>query len=183
LYFPAEFFDYRLNNLAAQLSPGWVRYPSGLFSNAFNWQTGLMDPSWAAQFKGTNVATLLAEGVFWVNGKGGGSFVDAANRANFLNAKLIVLGQRFHRYGPVGRADGGVRQGQSYPGRRVGTGQRALSLHRVLSIGRRLRGQSKPYRDAIKAADPSAVVAIFFMDAGDTNPKSGLEPGDRELPG
>ena len=50
--FPAEFFDYRLNNLAAQLSPGWVRYPSGLFSNAFNWQTGLMVPSWAAQLKG-----------------------------------------------------------------------------------------------------------------------------------
>jgi len=40
--FPAEYFDYRLNNLAAQLSPGWVRYPSGLFSNAFNWRTGLM---------------------------------------------------------------------------------------------------------------------------------------------
>jgi hypothetical protein len=88
--FPAEFFDYRLNNLAAQLSPGWVRYPSGLFSNAFNWQTGLMVPSWAAQFQGTNIATLLAEAVPWVNGKGGGSFVDAANRANFLNAKLIV---------------------------------------------------------------------------------------------
>jgi uncharacterized protein (TIGR03437 family) len=28
----------------------------------------------------------------------------------------------------------------------------------------------KPYRDAIKAADPNATVAIFFMDAGDTNP-------------
>jgi hypothetical protein len=29
--FPAEYFDYRFNNLAAQLSPGWVRYPSGIF--------------------------------------------------------------------------------------------------------------------------------------------------------
>jgi uncharacterized protein (TIGR03437 family) len=27
----------------------------------------------------------------------------------------------------------------------------------------------KPYRDAIKAVDPTAVVAIFFMDAGNTN--------------
>ena len=74
--FPAEYFDYRLNNLAAQLSPGWVRYPSGLFSQAFNWQTGLMVPSWVAQFEGTNIATLLTEAVPWVNGKGGGSFVD-----------------------------------------------------------------------------------------------------------
>jgi hypothetical protein len=57
--FPAEFFDYRLENLAALLTPGWVRYPSGLFSDAFNWQTGLMVPSWAAQFAGTNIAALI----------------------------------------------------------------------------------------------------------------------------
>jgi hypothetical protein len=88
--FPAEFFDYRLNNLAAQLTPGWVRYPSGSFSDAFNWQTGLMVPAWAGQFQGTNIATLLTEAVPWVNGKGGGSFVDGANRAAFLGAKLIV---------------------------------------------------------------------------------------------
>src|SRR5271165_1503170 len=88
--FPAEYFDYRLNNLAAQLSPGWVRYPSGIFSDAFNWQTGLMVPGWVSQFQGTVVAPLLSESVPWVNGKGGGSFVGAANRADFLGAKLIV---------------------------------------------------------------------------------------------
>jgi hypothetical protein len=50
--FPAEFYDYRLNNLAAQLSPWWVRYPSGSFSDAFDWQTGMMVPAWAAQIPG-----------------------------------------------------------------------------------------------------------------------------------
>ena len=65
--FPAEYFDYRLNNVAAQLSPGWVRYPSGLFSQAFNWRTGLMVPSWVTQFQDTNVATLLTESVSWVS--------------------------------------------------------------------------------------------------------------------
>ena len=35
--FPAKSFDYRLDNLAAQLSPGWLRYLSGSFSSAFNW--------------------------------------------------------------------------------------------------------------------------------------------------
>src|ERR1035438_6629684 len=53
--FPAEFFDYRLNNLAAQLTPGWVRYPSGSFSDAFNWQTGLMVSKWAEQFQGQKI--------------------------------------------------------------------------------------------------------------------------------
>src|SRR5580692_10390440 len=61
--FPAEFFDYRLNNVAAQLSPGWVRYPSGLFSQAFDWQTGLMVPSWVAQFSSTNIYPLLSESI------------------------------------------------------------------------------------------------------------------------
>jgi hypothetical protein len=93
--FPAEYFDYRLNNLAAQLSPGWVRYPSGSFSSAFNWQTGLMEPDWVAQFQGTTIGALLAEGLPWADGKGGGSFVDAANRANFLGAKLIVCFNAF----------------------------------------------------------------------------------------
>src|ERR1019366_8301193 len=85
--FPAEYFDYRLNVLAAQLSPGWVRYPSGSFSSAFNWQTGLMVPDSVAQFQGTTIGALVAEGLPWANGKGGGSFVDAANRADFLGAK------------------------------------------------------------------------------------------------
>src|SRR5208283_2097577 len=60
--FPAEFFDYRLNDVAAQLSPGWVRYPSGSFSDAFDWQTGMMVPAWAAQFQGTNTATPESAG-------------------------------------------------------------------------------------------------------------------------
>src|SRR5579863_1729616 len=65
--FPAEYFDYRLNNVAAQLTPGWVRYPSGIFSDAFNWQTGMMNPSWVSQFQSTFAATLLNESVPWVN--------------------------------------------------------------------------------------------------------------------
>src|SRR5208283_3627537 len=72
--YAVEYYDYRFNGVAAQLSPGWVRYPSGSFSDAFNWQTGMMVPAWAAQFQGTNIATLLTEAVPWVDGKGGGSF-------------------------------------------------------------------------------------------------------------
>jgi hypothetical protein len=48
--FPAEYFDYRFNTVSAQLSPGWVRYPSGIFADAFNGKTGLMVADWASQF-------------------------------------------------------------------------------------------------------------------------------------
>jgi uncharacterized protein (TIGR03437 family) len=169
--FPAEFFDYRLNNLAAQLSPGWVRYPSGIFSDAFNWQTGLMNPSWAQQFVGTEIGALLAEGVPWVDGKGGGSFVDAANRANFLGAKLIVCVNAF--------TDTPYSAGQMAAFAKANripvavwelTNEPYTTGTAFFSSGADYAAKMKPFRDAIKAADASAVVAIFFMDAGNTNP-------------
>ncbi|MGA2196416.1 MAG: hypothetical protein ABSH40_14205 [Bryobacteraceae bacterium] len=168
--FPAEFFDYRLGNLAAQLTPGWVRYPSGSFSDAFNWQTGLMVPSWAAQFQGTNIATLLTEAVPWVNGKGGGSFVDAANRANFLGAKLIVCVNGFTDTAQSAGQMAAFAKASHIPVAVWELSNEPYLYNGFFSSGAEYVTRMKPFRDAIKAADPSAVVAIFFMDAGDTNP-------------
>ena len=168
--FPAEYSDYRLNNLAAQLSPGWVRYPSGLFSNAFDWRTGLMVPSWVAQFQGTNVATLLAEAVPWVNGKGGGSFVDAASRANFLNAKLIVALNAFTDTPQSAGQMAAFAKANHIPVAVWELTNEPYFYTSFFQSGADYVAKGKPYRDAIKAADPSAVVAIFFMDAGSANP-------------
>jgi uncharacterized protein (TIGR03437 family) len=168
--FPAEFFDYRLSNLAAQLSPGWVRYPSGLFSNAFNWQTGLMNLSWANLFDGTNIATLLTDGVSWVNGKGGGSFVDAANRANFLNAKLIVSVNAFTDTPQSAGQMAAFATANHIPVAVWELANEPYLYTSVFKSGADYVAKVKPYFDAIKAADPNAVVAIFFMDAGDTTP-------------
>ena len=168
--FPAEYFDYRLNNLAAQLSPGWVRYPSGSFSDAFNWQTGLMVPSWAAQFQGTNIGSLLAEAVPWVNGKGGGSFVDAANRANFLNAKLIVSVNAFTDTPQSAGQMAAFAKANRIPVAVWELANEPYFYTGFFQSGADYVARVKPYRDAIKAADPNAVVAIYFMDAGDTTP-------------
>jgi uncharacterized protein (TIGR03437 family) len=169
--FPAEYFDYRLENLAAQLSPGWVRYPSGTFSDAFNWQTGMMAPSWAAEFQTTPIASLVAEGVPWVDGKGGGSFVDAANRANFLGANLIVCVNAFTDTPESAGAMAAFALANRIP---VAVWELANEPYTTgtafFSSGADYVAKMKPYRDAIKAADPNATVAIFYMDAGDTNP-------------
>ena len=166
--FPAEFFDYRLNNLAAQLLPGWVRYPSGLFSNAFNWQTGLMNLSWANQFQGTNVATLLTNGVSWVNGKGGGSFVDAANRANFLNAKLIVSVNAFTDTPQSAGQMAAFAKANHIPVAVWELANEPYLYSSFFKSGADYVTQMQTFRDASKAADANAVVAIFFMAAGDT---------------
>ena len=167
--FPAEFYDYRLNTIAAQLSPGWVRYPSGLFSQAFNWRTGMMEPSWVQQFQAANIATLLNQSVGWVNGKGGGSFADGANRANFLGAKLIVCIN--------GYTDTALSAGQMAAfakANRIPVAVWELSNEPYLYKGffasaTAYLDKMKPFRDAIKAADANATVAIFAMDAGGAN--------------
>ena len=169
--FPAEFFDYRLNNVAAQLSPGWVRYPSGLFSQAFSWRTGLMAPSWVAQFQGTNIATLLTESVPWVNGKGGGSFVDAATRADFLGAKLIVSVNAYTDTPESAGQMAAFAKANHIPVAVWELANEPYLYKQFFPTGAGYVAQMKPYRDAIKAADPSAVVAIYFIDAGDTTPK------------
>jgi hypothetical protein len=160
--FPAEFFECRLNAIAAQLASGWVRYPSGSFSDAFNWQTGLMVPAWAGQFQGTNIDALLTEAVPWVNGNGGGSFVDGANRANFLGAKLIVCVNGF-----TDTPQSAGQMAAFAKANRIPVAVRELSNEPYLYPGFFTSGadyvtKMKPYRDAIKAADPNAVVAIFF---------------------
>ena len=168
--FPAEFFDYRLNTVAAELSPGWVRYPSGLFSDAFNWQTGLMVPSWASQFQNTNIGTLIAEGVGWTNGKGGGSFVDAANRADFWGAKLIVCVNAYTDTPASAGRMAAFAKANHVP---VAVWELANEPYLYKSFflsGAEYVAAMKPYRDAIKAADPDAIVAIFFEDAADPNP-------------
>jgi uncharacterized protein (TIGR03437 family) len=168
--FPAEFFDYRLENVAAQLSPGWVRYPSGSFSDAFDWQTGLMVPSWAAQFQGTNIATLLTDGVPWADGKGGGSFVDGANRVNFLNSKLIVCVNAFTDTAQSAGQMAAFAKANNIPVAVWELANEPYFYTGFFSSATDYLNKVKPFRDAIKAADPNAIVAVFAMDAGDTTP-------------
>src|SRR5271166_1296656 len=169
--FPAEFFDYRLENLAAQLTPGWVRYPSGSFSDAFNWQTGLMVPSWAAQFQGSDIGTLMNRGIPWVNGKGGGSFVDSANRANFLGAKLIVCVNAYTDTPQSAGAMAAFAKANQIPVAIWELANEPYLYKGFFASATDYLTKVEPYRDAIKAADPNAVVAIFADDAGDPNPK------------
>jgi len=168
--FPVEYYDTRFNAMAAQLSPGWVRYPSGLFSDAFDWQTGLMMPAWVDQFQGTNIYTLLTESVGWVNGKGGGAFLDAAKRAEFLGAKLIVDVNAYTDTPESAGLMAAFAKANHIPVAVWELANEPYLFKEFFSSGADYVAKVKPYRDAIKAADPSAVVAIFFCDAGGTNP-------------
>ena len=41
-----EYDNTNFQHFVASLSPGWIRYPSGISDDAFDWFTGLTDTNW-----------------------------------------------------------------------------------------------------------------------------------------
>lgn len=170
---PVEYYDYRFNTLARNLSPGWIRFPGGITGDAYNWQTGQEEPSWVTLFATQPVSgPLLQESERWLAGKGGARFIDEANRANMLGARLIVCANAFT---DTPESIGKLAAYAKANGIPVAVWELANEAYDFQSDF--FKGAAdyltkmKPFRDAIKAADPNAVVAIFFDDPGrSTNP-------------
>jgi hypothetical protein len=168
-----EFGDTNMQRLAQELSPGWLLYPAGTTGDAFNWATGLTEQSWVDQItaKGNPIAANLAQGTYQaLRGKGGVRFTEFAKLAtNVGGAQIIVCVNAF----------------TDTPQSAGALAQFAASNHIAVAVwelcnepylfkgatnfflsGSDYATKMKPYRDAIKAADPNAVVAVFFSDPG-----------------
>ncbi len=170
--FPAESWDYRFNALASQVHYGWVRFPGGDGSDAFNWQTGEEVSAWADLFSSTAIGPELQSVQLDIAGKGGARLIDAANRANLLGAVLIICVNGFtDTPESIGQLAAYVKAN------RIKVGAWELSNEPYLyssffPTATAYLDKMKPYRDAIKAVDPNAVVAVFA-----SNPVSNSAPG------
>jgi len=161
---PVEYWDYRFNTMAVALNAGWLRYPGGTNSDVFDWQSGQAVSSWVAEFANTNQGPGLANNEEIIAGKGGARFIDAANRANFLGAGLIVCVNGFT---DTPASAGAFAAWAKANGIRVAVWELSNEPYlfpTFFANGADYIAQMKPYRDAIKAADPGAMVSIFFAD-------------------
>lgn len=161
--FPVEYWDYRFNALAAKLGLGWVRFPGGAESDIYNWQTGLEDPNWFALF--ANLSAGPGPNVVMnVQGKGGARLLDAANRANLLGVPLIICVNAFtDSPQSAGQLAAWVKANNI----RVAAWELANEAYLFPSFfatSSAYLDAMKPYRDAIKAVYPDAVVSIFARD-------------------
>ncbi len=167
---PYEPFDPLFNAQAALLSPGWVRYPGGILSDAFNWQTGAsiqgeLVSSWVSQFTTTAEYQNLVQALGWVSGKGGQQFLDVGNEAAALGAQLIVVvngytdtpqsAGQMAAYAKANHIPVAVWELSNEP---------YLFVPTFFASGADYAAKMQPYAAAIKAADPDAVVAVFFAD-------------------
>ena len=160
LYPVIEYWDYRFNTLAAKIGFGWVRFPGGNTSDSYNWQTGQEDPAWVALLAPDGVQQAADQ----VAGKGGARLIDAANRANFLGASLIVCANGFtDTPQSIGQLAGYVKANQ-IPVAAWELSNEPYLYPDFFSTATAYLDKMKPYRDAIKAVDPNAVVAVFIRD-------------------
>ena len=87
-----EYYDPNFQQMVTTLSPGWLRYPAGTESDAFDWMTGQMVPAWIAGLATNPGPQSVCAGTLpKIAGKGGAFFSDfAAMAANVGGAKIVV---------------------------------------------------------------------------------------------
>ena len=171
-----EYYDTNFQRILATLSPGWLRFPGGTDSEAFNWATGEIVPAWVdalAAKQYTHDINANAQPI--VAGKGGASFSDfAAMAAAVGGAKIIVSvnaytdtpqsAQAFARFALTNHIPVAVWELDNEPYTWLNTD--AGGPGPFFTNAADYATKMKPYRDAIKAADPNAVVSLYFSEAG-----------------
>jgi hypothetical protein len=170
-----EYSDTNFQQITAALSPGWLRYPGGSMDDAFAWTNGLTLTNWFTNFPSWET-NLLWPAAKLGNGKGGLKFCDfAALCRNTGGAKIVVTingftdsaasAGAFAAFALSNHIPVAVWELCNEPYTLAGTGAGTFFLDATDYVA-----QMKPYRDAIKAADSNAVVAIYFNDAGYPEP-------------
>ncbi len=161
---PIEFYDARFNGLAATVSYGWARFPGGTVSDAYDWQAGEERPAWVAEFSGSD-GTSLTNAQLNIQGKGGAKFIDAAAQAQVLGAGLIVCANGFTDTAQSIGQMAAFAKANNIPVLAWELSNEAyLFTSSFFPTAKAYLDQMKPYRDAIKAVNPNAIVAIFAQD-------------------
>jgi uncharacterized protein (TIGR03437 family) len=169
LGFPVEYWDYHFNALAATIGFGWVRFPGGTSSDIYNWQTGQDEQSWYSQFPASSGVGGDQTTIALVAGRGGAKLIDAANRANLLGAPLVICVNGFtDTAASAGQLAAYVKANQIQVAAWELSNEPYLYSTFFANATAYLNAM-KPYRDAIKAVDPNAVVAIFVNDQAHAN--------------
>jgi hypothetical protein len=172
-----EYYDTNFQQITATLSPGWLRYPGGALEDAFEWTNGLTMTNVISKFPQAE-QNLLNDTVEILPGKGGALFGDfAAMCASVGGAQIVVCingftdptnsAGAFAAYALTNHIPVAAWELCNEPYVFSGTASKDFFLNATDYVAR-----MKPYRDAIKAVNSNAVVAIYFNDAGEPEPNT-----------
>jgi hypothetical protein len=172
-----EYYDTNFQQMVTALSPGWLRFPAGTESEAFDWSSGQMVQAWIDVLSENSYQSNILENALpIVAGKGGSPFSDlAAMAAKVGGAKIIVAVNTYTdtTNSVAAFAQYALTNHLSVTAWELANEPYTWIPNGLFTNGADYAAQMKPFRDAIKAVDSNAVVALFFSDAG--NPYAGWD--------
>jgi hypothetical protein len=159
--------DPRLITFAQRLAPGWLRYPAGTRSEAFDWMTGQSRPEWVGRFSGTRFHETLEDTLRVLAAKGGERVDDAYSLARMVGAKDLIICVNVFSDTPesAGRFAAYAKQHAI----RVFAwqlGNEPTLSPEFFASAVDYAAKVRPFAEAIKGADPSAQVSLFLGIAG-----------------
>lgn len=180
-----EYYDTNLQQFAKTLSPGWLRYPGGSMDDAFDWTNGLELPNWVNQFSNEPSAYGGLQSALVVGtGKGGLHFTDFTQMcSNLGGARIVVVvngftdsansAGAFAQYALSNHISVAAWELCNEPYLFYGVSNSQTSYFWTNSTD--YLNSMRPYRDAIKRADPNAKVGIFYSPP--THPDTNWDMG------
>src|SRR5580658_731949 len=158
---------------ASQLSPGWIRYPSGISDDTFDWSTGLTVSNWIDIMETNGDASAANSCTFTVLpllGKGGAQFTNFASMTANLGAKIIVC---LNCFTDTTNSAGAFAAFALSNHIAVAAWELCNEPYNFTSGTNNFFANATdyankmlPFRNAVKAADSNAVVAVFYSDPG-----------------
>lgn len=166
---------YKDPQLAANVSAlgaGWLRFPAGARSAVYDWRTGLARQEWADQFRQTPFAAQMQDAVRMLRAKGGERIEDAAALAAKAGARgLIVSVNVFTDTPESARALAEHVRANNIPVLVWQLGNEPTFFPAFFPEARSYAEKMRPFADAIRSVDPTALVSLSMGIAGNENAK------------
>jgi hypothetical protein len=168
-----EYNNTNFQQVASSLSPGWIRYPSGISDDAFDWSTGLTDTNFLdviGSYGNTSASNSCYYTLQPLLGKNGAQFTNFAAMTANVGARNIVVLNCFTDTTNSAGEFAAFALSNHIP---VAAWELCNEPYNFTSgssnffvNGTDYANKMLPYRNAVKAADSNAIVAIFYQDPG-----------------
>jgi hypothetical protein len=171
---PLAYTDAHLAAAARRLSPGWLRFPAGTRSEAFDWHSGRSHQSWVDDVsRSFSVADrpffhdMLQSALVALDAKGGERVDDAAAFAQAVGAEGLIVCVNILSDTPASAGEF-ARYARAHHIRVLAweLGNEPYFNRGRFATGTMYAAAARPFADAINRADSGAVVAVAMSDAG-----------------
>jgi hypothetical protein len=171
-----SYTDQKMKTMLAGLDLGWMRFPAGTLDDAWDWRTGQMKPEWIAQFKNEKVELyqrfVFADQV--LRAKGGNTLNDYAALLKTLRTGPPGTpgSEETHTIGVVNtftdtpESAAALALEAEKKGLRIDVwelGNEPFYFKDFYPTGAAYLKAAEPFAKAIKAAVPSAKVAVYIQ--------------------